>query len=1398
MQAKPETARDDIRRTDPPKVENVEDTELAYRVQSSTRGDPNLLSALIERYAGDLERWLSVYLFFVRKTDPASEEINRILQNVFGFAILHTDQFHGQASVFNWLFSIAYQTTKRLAGKDLFFQRIQEIYRGRHSANRHIETNWTALEEIPEKDRIPLILRYLFGLELTDLSNILNLPIEQVHRRLVRGRERFLASSSDPGMAALLQAYVDGLYADPDDLSKIDQHIESCIDCHSYLTHIHNFEKSISESLKNRWMQKQPDQKEHAQLAQLVSAGVQWTDSGWKVKVNIRQAAWIVSLLAVFAGMTMIFVRMTPSEQEFPQAKPTATPPLPPLINMEPVLANAQNQNNFNTAPQYIEQALSSDGQWAVFSYINTDLTTMRLALPTIYLYDRENNHIQVISDNSAALNIPWVWSELVPSISGDGQRIVYVSSTDRPDINGYPCYTQVHQPCLDIFLYDRANHSTQRITRAVYGGAADGDSLAPTISADGNWVAFWSAADNLVDVNKDICQSSETGINCLYIYLFSVQTGELQQIPIRNQAHDQASGVDRISLSADGRYVGFTLLSSALTSGISPVMLNQSGVLQFTIPDGSAKPSFPFIQQGSEVVVYDRQMGTYEFENVTPDGMAGNGPSSSAVLSSDGRYVAFVSSSSNLIGGDNNDAADVFVRDRQTGITELVSVSTHGRQGNNNSGLVASRRGFYSINISSDGRYVVFQSMADNLGQDVKNDCRPWGIGSCNSIYVHDRLTHETDSIVIGTNQSFSYFPGISTDGRWVSFSQYSFNCTHSQFVCSNVMLYDRQSNWMKNVTNFTQQVIDLPWMYFTNLSLPWQSWESRGLAFSPDGTFLAVGGFDSRIRIWHLVAGIRTINRASPDTIIETSGNVASTTMAFSPDSRWLAAGTNNGVVYIWQLTDGRLLYTLGDQLDPIEKIVFSQDGSHLYISTQYRLWIWSIGHRELVKEGVLSFGQTAIYAVDISPQGNLLATGHGDGTVWLQYLPSGKMIGRLGGQQLAVISLAFSHDGSLLAARSGEGKINLWNISMESKDSLAFALLNTIQSSDIISDLVFSPDNKYLASSGLIGTIGLWGVPDGKIYTLTPSKSYGMVYSVTFSNSDGTLATMFENDIEFWRLPPKYTSDFFTPATQDTFLNSQPLPLSTANDIPKLNDYNIGGMLSMDQATAKLEFPLIIPNRMPESFTYLGATINPDGSVWLRYIKYGGELSYQAILYIYESAIGYAAPPTMTIGASASVLPVRLDTFTGETTAEYVDGDWIYSRGFTAPEFSYSTSGDIVEVWRWDNSSFSQRLRWVEAGVFIALYFKVDESYTPILSTPSPGNQPEGWDALLSQEDLVQIASGMQWYVPESTGFACYVSGGRMLYRASGDLNLTAGRLCLKPELVIRHFKPKYSTL
>jgi hypothetical protein len=108
------------------------------------------------------------------------------------------------------------------------------------------------------------------------------------------------------------------------------------------------------------------------------------------------------------------------------------------------------------------------------------------------------------------------------------------------------------------------------------------------------------------------------------------------------------------------------------------------------------------------DIFVRDRQSGTTERVSVDSGGVQGNDYSSICSISTDGRYVAFDSDSSNLVSGDTNHGTDIFVHDRQSGTTERVNLDSGGTQGN----------GYHSdgASISADGRYVAFESDASNL----------------------------------------------------------------------------------------------------------------------------------------------------------------------------------------------------------------------------------------------------------------------------------------------------------------------------------------------------------------------------------------------------------------------------------------------------------------------------------------------------------------------------------------------------------------------------------------------------------------------------------------------------------------------------------------------------------
>ena len=143
------------------------------------------------------------------------------------------------------------------------------------------------------------------------------------------------------------------------------------------------------------------------------------------------------------------------------------------------------------------------------------------------------------------------------------------------------------------------------------------------------------------------------------------------------------------------------------------------------------------------DVFVQDRQSGLTTRVSVASDGVQGNGGAVYSSISADGRYVAFHSWATNLVSGDTDGWDDVFVHDRQSGQTERVSVASDGTQGNDNS---------YDPSISAGGRYVAFMSDASNL---VNGDTNGWG-----DVFVHDREGNvPVLTIDYPTGQPGSYF---------------------------------------------------------------------------------------------------------------------------------------------------------------------------------------------------------------------------------------------------------------------------------------------------------------------------------------------------------------------------------------------------------------------------------------------------------------------------------------------------------------------------------------------------------------------------------------------------------------------------------------------------------------
>lgn len=207
-------------------------------------------------------------------------------------------------------------------------------------------------------------------------------------------------------------------------------------------------------------------------------------------------------------------------------------------------------------------------------------------------------------------------------------------------------------------------------------------------------------------------------------------------------------------SVSADGRYVAFQSSSANL------------------VPNDSNNFE-------DDIFVHDRLLGHTALISRHTNGAPGDGNSIAPSISADGRYVAFTSEATTLVDGDTNGVADIFVHDRQEGQTTRVSVHSNGPQGNDSS---------HTPSMSGDGRYVAFASHADNLIANDTAECWAWGLfETCIDIFVHDRLSGQTKLVSRrkdGTQANqHSISPAISANGRYVVFRTDSSNLTPPEY---------------------------------------------------------------------------------------------------------------------------------------------------------------------------------------------------------------------------------------------------------------------------------------------------------------------------------------------------------------------------------------------------------------------------------------------------------------------------------------------------------------------------------------------------------------------------------------------------------------------------------------
>lgn len=319
------------------------------------------------------------------------------------------------------------------------------------------------------------------------------------------------------------------------------------------------------------------------------------------------------------------------------------------------------------------EPKIAADGRWLVFTSEAANLDKSRpFQFSGVFLHDMQNGTTQLISDRNASRS---------PSISADGRFVAFAAMDDV----GW-----------NVYVYDRISEEIERVSLDYRGQSADGDSIEPRISADGNWVAFWSWAGDLVADDTEVCRDQESrNYSCGDVFLFERSTGNIQRLEA-GAGYGIGMGAFPLSLSGDGQWLTFAdLIYNRLENEVDPLVCNQRQGCGGAILSGNGQ--WWAYADGPDVYVVNRLNDEAELVSVSDEGTSGNGDIVDFIfavegggfepgfdLSENGRWVVFSANATNLAAKTRPTCDDaflgshhcyeVFVRDRELGVTEWIS----------------------------------------------------------------------------------------------------------------------------------------------------------------------------------------------------------------------------------------------------------------------------------------------------------------------------------------------------------------------------------------------------------------------------------------------------------------------------------------------------------------------------------------------------------------------------------------------------------------------------------------------------------------------------------------------------------------------------------------------------
>ena len=240
------------------------------------------------------------------------------------------------------------------------------------------------------------------------------------------------------------------------------------------------------------------------------------------------------------------------------------------------------------------------------------------------------------------------------------------------------------------------------------------------------------------------------------------------------------------------------------------------------------------------------------------------------------------------------------------------------------------------------------------------------------------------------------------------------------------------------------------------------------NSIAYSPDGTHLAVGDDKGVLQVWDIATGQVVLFCLGHSAAIQS--------VVYRPDGQQLASGSDDKTVKLWNPSTGKCLRTLEGHENWVRSVVYSPDGQQLASGSDddtVKLWNPSTGKCLRTLEG----HENSVLSVVYRPDGQQLASGSDDKTVKLWNPSTGKCLRTLEGHENWVRSVVYRPDGQQLASGSTDNTVKLWNPSTGK-------CLRTLEGHENwVYSVVYRPDGQQLASASADNTVRVWEVATGK---------------------------------------------------------------------------------------------------------------------------------------------------------------------------------------------------------------------------------------------------------------------------------------------------------------------------